>query len=136
MNVLDQQDLAIIRGIPLEEEPGLGALTLPGFLAEVCERFGPREALVMHQADGEVLRWTYDEVWHRAHEDRGAAVRGLQGARNALQGQAGARRCGGGHGAKLGGGGARLARWGGGLRTKGADGWDPWLGCVYGDGWL
>ena len=74
MNVLDQQDLAIIRGIPLEEEPGLGALTLPGFLAEVCERFGPREALVMHQADGEVLRWTYDEVWHRAHEVARALV--------------------------------------------------------------
>ena len=45
------EDLAIIHGIPLEEEPGLGALTLPGFLAEVCERFGPREALVIGNAD-------------------------------------------------------------------------------------
>ena len=57
MNVLDQQDLAIIRGIPLEEEPGLGALTLPGFLAEVCERFGPREALATRAVHLRDVNW-------------------------------------------------------------------------------
>ena len=64
----DPTDLAIIRGMPLEEEPGLGALTLPGFLAEVRECFGPREALIMHQPGREPVRWSYDEVWNRSHE--------------------------------------------------------------------
>lgn len=61
-----ESDLAIIRGIPLEEEPGLGALTLPGFLREVCQRHGPREALVMFEGDAATGRWTYDELWQRS----------------------------------------------------------------------
>jgi fatty-acyl-CoA synthase len=60
------EELAIVRGIPLEEEPGLGALTLPGFLREVTDRYGPREALVMHHADGAPERWSYDELWQRS----------------------------------------------------------------------
>jgi len=59
-------DLAIVRGIPLEEEPGLGALTLPGFLREVCDRYAGREAMVMHLPDGTPVRWTYAELWQRA----------------------------------------------------------------------
>ena len=35
------------RGPPLSDEP-LGALTLGGFLREVCARHGQREALVFH----------------------------------------------------------------------------------------
>ena len=65
---MTDQDLAIIHGTPLEEEQGLGALTLPGFLAEVRERFGPREALVMHRPGAAPMRWTYDDVWERSHE--------------------------------------------------------------------
>lgn len=60
------EELAIVRGIPLEEEPGLGALTLPGFLREVTDRYGPREALVMHHRDGTPERWTYRELWDRS----------------------------------------------------------------------
>ncbi len=67
-------DLAIIHGIPLEEEPGLGSLTLPGFLAEVCERYGPREALVMFEGHGASGRWTYDELWARSMEVARALV--------------------------------------------------------------
>lgn len=59
-------DLAIIRGAPLSEEPGLGALTLPGFLRAVTKQFGPREALVMHRNPGERISWTYDELMARA----------------------------------------------------------------------
>ena len=58
-------DIALVRGIPLEEEPGLGALTLPGFLREVVTRYGPREALVMRRPDGTAERWSYDELWDR-----------------------------------------------------------------------
>ena len=42
--------LSIIKGVPLDQEPGIGALTLPGFLREVTTRFADREALVLHTA--------------------------------------------------------------------------------------
>ncbi|MEO6248229.1 MAG: AMP-binding protein [Sphingomicrobium sp.] len=58
---------SIISGPPLSEEEGLGALTLGGWLREVTDRFGPREALVLHETGGAV-RWTYDELWARANE--------------------------------------------------------------------
>ena len=58
---------SIVAGPPLAEEPGLGALTLGGYLREVTERHGPREALVMHEPAG-VTRWTYAELWDRANE--------------------------------------------------------------------
>lgn len=58
--------LSIVRGIPLSEEPGLGALTLPGYLREVRNRYAEREAVVMHHPDGSVERWTYRELWERS----------------------------------------------------------------------
>jgi len=64
---MTDRPLSIISGPPLSEEAGLGALTLGGWLREVTERFGPREALVWHGPDG-VVRWTYDELWDRAQE--------------------------------------------------------------------
>ena len=60
-------ELSVIRGLPLAEEEGLGALTLGGWLAEVTSAYGPREALVMHEGDT-VTRWTYDDLWARANE--------------------------------------------------------------------
>jgi len=64
---MSDRPLSIIAGPPLSEEAGLGALTLGGWLREVTERFGPREALVWHGPDG-VVRWTYDALWNRAQE--------------------------------------------------------------------
>ena len=61
------ESVSIVSGPPLSEEPGLGALTLPGFLREVTELYSDREALVMHDADG-TTRWTYDDLWERAVE--------------------------------------------------------------------
>ena len=61
-----QDDLALARGIPLAEEPGVGALTLPGFLQEVCARHGEAEAVVMHHADGTVERWSYADMLDRS----------------------------------------------------------------------
>src|SRR5579859_1625181 len=57
---------SIIRGIPLSEEPGLGPLTLPGYVREVTSRYAERQALVMHHPDGVVERWTYADLWQRA----------------------------------------------------------------------
>ncbi|MGB7868630.1 MAG: AMP-binding protein [Mycobacterium sp.] len=58
---------SIVSGPPLSDEPGLGSLTLPGFLREVTQEYGEREALVFHNADG-VTRWTYAQLWERAIE--------------------------------------------------------------------
>ena len=60
-----EQEMAVVRGIPLEEEPGLGALTLPRFLREVTTRFGPREALVLYE-NGARLSWSYGDLWERS----------------------------------------------------------------------
>ena len=66
--------MSIVQGGPLGEEPGLGALTLPGYLREVTTRFAPREALVMHEPDGSVERWSYADFWARALEVARALV--------------------------------------------------------------
>lgn len=65
--------LSIVSGIALSEEPGLGAMTLPGYLREVTSRHAGREALVMHQADGTV-RWSYADLWARSMEVARALV--------------------------------------------------------------
>jgi acyl-CoA synthetase (AMP-forming)/AMP-acid ligase II len=72
----EADDRALVRGIPLEEEPGLGALTLPGFLRAVTDRYSMREALVEHMPDGRVERWTYAELWNRAMAVAKALVAG------------------------------------------------------------
>jgi fatty-acyl-CoA synthase len=65
---------AIARGIPLEEEPGLGGLTLPRFLREVTDAWSEHEALVLHHGDGSVERWTFAELWERSNEVARALV--------------------------------------------------------------
>jgi fatty-acyl-CoA synthase len=65
-NSTSEAALSIIHGPPLSEEPGLGALTLPGYLREVTERFAEREALVFHHPDGRIERWSYAELWDRS----------------------------------------------------------------------
>jgi acyl-CoA synthetase (AMP-forming)/AMP-acid ligase II len=56
---------SVVSGPPLSAEPGLGSLTLPGFLREVTAMYGEREALVLPAGDG-VTRWTYADLWERA----------------------------------------------------------------------
>jgi fatty-acyl-CoA synthase len=58
---------SLVKGVPLSEEPDLGALTMPGFLREVTARYADREALVLHTTDG-VVRWSYATLWERAVE--------------------------------------------------------------------
>lgn len=56
------------RGPELDGYPGIGALTLPGFLDEVAERFGPNEALVLDDPlrGGATTRWTYETLRQEA----------------------------------------------------------------------
>jgi fatty-acyl-CoA synthase len=62
-----EQWLSSVSGPPLSDEPGLGVLTLPGFLREVTQTYGEREALVWRTADG-ITRWTYAQLWERSIE--------------------------------------------------------------------
>jgi len=57
--------VSLIRGIPLSEEPGQGAHTIPGFLAELRGRYGPADAVVMRTDQGRIC-WSYDELHARA----------------------------------------------------------------------
>lgn len=66
-NAESVRTLSTVSGPPLSAEPGLGPLTLPGFLREVTARYGEREALVTRTAEG-ATRWTYTELWERAVE--------------------------------------------------------------------
>ena len=59
--------LSIACGISLDAEPGLGALTLTGYLREVTERFAEREAVVFY-AGSERQSWSYANLWERAVE--------------------------------------------------------------------
>lgn len=67
---------ALACGDALGDEPGLGGLTLPAFLEDVCDRFAGREAVVEHRPDGTAVRWSYAELRERAH----AVARALAGA--------------------------------------------------------
>jgi len=53
--------LSLVEGIPLEDEVGQGAHTIPGYLREVVARHGPAEALVLRSGDAR-LSWSYDEL--------------------------------------------------------------------------
>jgi fatty-acyl-CoA synthase len=59
--------LSLVSGPSLSDEPGLGTLTLPGFLRDVTRMYGEREALVWGAADG-ATRWTYAQLWEHAIE--------------------------------------------------------------------
>jgi fatty-acyl-CoA synthase len=58
---------SLVSGPPLADEPGLGSLTLPGFLRDVTQMYAEREALVWRTGD-DVTRWTYAQLWERAIE--------------------------------------------------------------------
>jgi fatty-acyl-CoA synthase len=65
--LLAGQRLSIVSGPSLVDEPGLGSLTLAGFLRDVTQMYGEREALVWRTAD-DVTRSTYAQLWERAIE--------------------------------------------------------------------
>ncbi|MDE2301637.1 MAG: acyl--CoA ligase [Sphingomonadales bacterium] len=58
---------SLARGIALADEPGIGAQTIPGYLAELVARHGPAEAVVLN-AGGARIAWSYDDLGARAAE--------------------------------------------------------------------
>ncbi|MGL4566483.1 MAG: AMP-binding protein, partial [Halioglobus sp.] len=70
---VDDLSASLVRGIPLDEEEGIGSLTIPGYLREVCERYSDREAVVLHGPDG-VVRWSYRQLWDRSVEVAAALI--------------------------------------------------------------
>lgn len=60
--------MTTFEGPPTAEVEGIGALTLGGFLAEVVDRFGPNEALVLDDdlRCGETVRWSYADLGREA----------------------------------------------------------------------
>src|SRR5215207_4008322 len=58
--------MTTFRGPPPETEVGIGALTLSGFLLEVTRRYADREAVVFHEPDGSVVRWSYRDLEREA----------------------------------------------------------------------
>lgn len=58
-------NISLVHAMPLAEEPGIGALSLPGYLREVTQRYTNSEAVVMYNGD-DVLRWSYQDLWDRS----------------------------------------------------------------------
>ena len=62
---MGDRPLSIIHGPPLDEEAGVGALTLNGWLEQVCAAGGEREALVFYE-NGERISWSYADLMAEA----------------------------------------------------------------------
>lgn len=65
--IMIKNTLSLYRACPLSDEPGMGALSLPGYLREVTERYREREAVVMYHGDT-AIRWSYEDLWNRSVE--------------------------------------------------------------------
>lgn len=57
--------MSLVEAMPLADEPGMGALTIGGYLREVSERFGAAEAVAFAEDESRVS-WSYDELWSRS----------------------------------------------------------------------
>lgn len=68
--------MTTFEGPPLSCVEGIGALTLGGFLTEVCQRHAEREALVFDDPlrDGATVRWSYADLEREAFAVAGGLV--------------------------------------------------------------
>ncbi|GAB3115110.1 long-chain fatty acid--CoA ligase [Aestuariicella hydrocarbonica] len=72
--MIKAQPLSLFHAMPLSEEEGIGALSIPGYLREVTQRYAASEAVVMHYGKnssdgahtGDVLRWSYQDLWNES----------------------------------------------------------------------
>jgi len=58
--------LSEIQGPPLQAEAGIGALTLPGFVAQIAQAHGNREALRWRDLAGVQRSWTYADMYRES----------------------------------------------------------------------
>lgn len=73
----DLGGLSVVSGLPLSEQPGIGALTIGGFLREVVGRHGSAEAVVAWHS-GRRIAWSYDTLLAQSLEvARGLIAAGL-----------------------------------------------------------
>jgi fatty-acyl-CoA synthase len=63
----DAIELSVSHGLLLAEEPGIGALTIGGYLREAAAKHGPSEAVVAYES-GARLSWSYDDLLERSLE--------------------------------------------------------------------
>lgn len=68
------EELSVLVGAELASEAHLGALTMGGFLREVCERHADREALCWRDGDGECHRYSYAELLVESERVAGALL--------------------------------------------------------------
>ena len=64
---LAEPPVSLVAGPPIAEEAGQGAQTIAGYLREVTEKYGPREAVVLRNRSHR-FSWTYDDLFERAME--------------------------------------------------------------------
>ncbi|BFM07519.1 class I adenylate-forming enzyme family protein [Halioxenophilus aromaticivorans] len=64
-NVTIQPGKSIVKGEPLDQEAGVGSLTLGGYLKDLVDKYANNEAAVFHSEDG-VERWTYRQMWDKS----------------------------------------------------------------------
>lgn len=60
-----ESGVSLVEAIPIAEEPGIGALTIGGYLEEVCARHGDAEA-VSFNTGAQRLSWSYRELHKEA----------------------------------------------------------------------
>ncbi len=71
MAIAHSEQLSLVQAMPLEQEPGMGSLTIPGYLREVTEHYADNEAVVMYRdgvnsGSNNVERWTYRDLYHHS----------------------------------------------------------------------
>ena len=62
------QTLSEFSGIPLSQETGIGALTLPRFIHDLASRHAERCAICWRDLSGEDQRWSYQELLQKAEQ--------------------------------------------------------------------
>jgi len=62
------QTLSEFSGVPLSQEQGIGALTLPAFIQEVAARYTERHSLYWRDLGGVDQRWTYQELLQKSEQ--------------------------------------------------------------------
>lgn len=70
---MEQAGLSWVEGPPLAQEPGQAVHTIGGYLREVAERYGPREAVVLRKGEQRTA-WTYEDLLARSMEVARALV--------------------------------------------------------------